>query len=122
MTSSNDGILVSSIPDPSLSWEECDATILYELKDDQSLIKHQRDSSIKLNRMIPEKDTVEDIPSDILDQFRKILTQVVDRRVRSIPTHKETGSSLRECKVAVLFSGGIDCTMGKTAVSSISII
>ncbi|TIC00289.1 hypothetical protein E3Q18_01116 [Wallemia mellicola] len=111
MSSSDDGILVSSIPDPSLSWEECDATILYELKDDKSLIKHQRDTSIKLNRMIPEKDTVENIPCDILDQFRHILTQVVDRRVRSIPTHKETGSSLRECKVAVLFSGGIDCTM-----------
>lgn len=113
MSTSENGILVSSIPDPSLSWEECDASYLYELKADHTLTKHERTAHIKLNRQYTKSDTVEDIPVEILDRFRLILTQAVNKRVQSIPTHKNTGSDLKKCKVAVLFSGGIDCTMGR---------
>ena len=105
-------LMLSSVPDPSISWEECDATYLYELQADKTLLKHKRSSVMKLNRDFTDIDQVVDIPTAILDLFRHFLTQAVSRRVNSIPTHNDTMSALRNCKVAVLFSGGIDCTMG----------
>ncbi|TIB04048.1 hypothetical protein E3P96_01728 [Wallemia ichthyophaga] len=111
MSISNDGIIVSSIPHPSLSWEECDATYLYELKSDNTLIKHKRSSTVKLNRQFTDSESVEHIPANVIDEFHHILTQAVDKRVRCIPTHNKTTSNIKECKLAVLFSGGIDCTM-----------
>lgn len=118
-----DSIIISSLTDPriGLNWIECDVRQLYEvnLNDSFTVNQHQREFDLKLLRKnnISDADdnNVQDIPLNILNDFSTYLTDAVDRRVRSIPAI----SNSNDCKVAILFSGGIDCTIVAHLVSKI---
>lgn len=67
-----------------------------------------------LNRSLPSESeiTIRGSPSSTSsEQLRSNLTKALQLRVRDIPDHSHCQTSKDSPKVAVLFSGGLDCTL-----------
>lgn len=69
-------------------------------------------SGLLLNRSVASELIVPGIPSLLSrEKLRSYLTEALQLRVRDIPDHSHCQISEGSAKVAILFSGGLDCTL-----------
>lgn len=69
-------------------------------------------SLLSLNKSSLSEKAIPSTPSPVTrDQLRSNLTKALQLRVRDIPDHSHSQLGKGSAKVAVLFSGGLDCTL-----------
>lgn len=102
----------------NLSISEVTTDAIHSLKLDAGEVHLNRISwqtkGPSLNRSLPceSETTIPGSPSSASsEQLRSNLTKALQLRVKDIPDHSHSQTSKDSAKVAVLFSGGLDCTL-----------
>ncbi|ORZ03877.1 asparagine synthase-domain-containing protein [Syncephalastrum racemosum] len=112
----SDGLWLSSVADPQRAWRELPADGIYQLclADPNNLTtthKHTWGDALpapfpRLNATLP--DTIDDEQHEqALTGLMQVLEEAVRLRVQDIPHH--TKAETDDVRVAILFSGGVDC-------------
>ena len=111
LSGSGELILSSVTPPEEKSFVEVDSGFIHTIKLEEHLeiSRHQWKPYPPVNPSLPLTDNIEARPSDeTITQFIEILKYSLRLRVTDIPSFQ---GERDQAKVAILFSGGLDCTL-----------